>query len=133
MLPATVRPLPGFRFEAERSPLDETLTRMDVALFAGFAASGPIDVPVAVDQVAVTATMERITIDVASARGLVVGDVIRLTFARDGRVAFGAVAAIAPLGDGRSRLTLESCQWFSVPAQTPATDGVATFLSASGE
>jgi hypothetical protein len=43
------RRLPGFRFEAQSPPLDEKLPRMDVAVFVGFASSGPIDVPVAVE------------------------------------------------------------------------------------
>jgi hypothetical protein len=44
--------LAGLRFEASALPLPETLPRMDVAGFVGFAASGPIDVPVAVEDVA---------------------------------------------------------------------------------
>src|SRR3712207_7471121 len=32
-----------------RSPLDEVLPRMDVAAFVGFAASGPLHLPVAVE------------------------------------------------------------------------------------
>ncbi len=46
------RRLPGFRFEAESPPLAEWLPRMDVACFVGFAASGPLDVPVAVESAA---------------------------------------------------------------------------------
>ncbi|MCA1613125.1 MAG: hypothetical protein LC800_03005, partial [Acidobacteria bacterium] len=46
------RRLPGFRFEAESPPLSEWLPRMDVACFVGFAASGPLDVPVAVESAA---------------------------------------------------------------------------------
>lgn len=46
------RRLPGFRFEHESPPLGERLPRMDVACFVGFAASGPLDVPVAVESVA---------------------------------------------------------------------------------
>ncbi|HYP53604.1 MAG TPA: hypothetical protein VEQ42_08690, partial [Pyrinomonadaceae bacterium] len=48
----TTRRLPGFRFEAESPPLSEWLPRMDVACFVGFAASGPLDVPVAVESAA---------------------------------------------------------------------------------
>ena len=44
--------LPGIRFEAPPAPLDEVLPRMDIAVFAGFASSGPVHVPVAVDSVA---------------------------------------------------------------------------------
>jgi hypothetical protein len=46
------RRLPGIRFEVAAPPLPEELPRMDVAAFVGFAASGPIDVPVAVEDIA---------------------------------------------------------------------------------
>jgi hypothetical protein len=45
---ATAR-LPGIRFETQTPPLGESLPRMDIAAFVGFAASGPIGVPVAVE------------------------------------------------------------------------------------
>jgi hypothetical protein len=48
----TTRRLPGFRFEAQPPPLDEVLPRMDVAVFVGFAAAGPLHVPVAVEDAA---------------------------------------------------------------------------------
>ena len=48
----TTRRLPGFRFEAQTPPLAEVLPRMDVAVFVGFAASGPLDRPVAVEDAA---------------------------------------------------------------------------------
>ena len=48
----TTRRLPGFRFEAQSPPLDEVLPRMDVAVFVGFAASGPLHLPVAVEDAA---------------------------------------------------------------------------------
>ncbi|HEX8499323.1 MAG TPA: hypothetical protein VF659_01935 [Pyrinomonadaceae bacterium] len=48
----TTRRLPGFRFEAQTPPLAEALPRMDVAVFVGFAASGPLHQPVAVEDVA---------------------------------------------------------------------------------
>jgi hypothetical protein len=43
--------LPGFRFEAQAPPLPETLPRMDVAILVGFAAAGPLGIPVAVETV----------------------------------------------------------------------------------
>lgn len=46
------RRLPGFRFETLSPPLTEWLPRMDVACFVGFAASGPLDVPVVVESAA---------------------------------------------------------------------------------
>lgn len=44
--------LPGFRFETQAPPLPETLPRMDIAVFVGFAASGPLNIPVAVESAA---------------------------------------------------------------------------------
>lgn len=41
--------LPGVAFEAVPRPLDESLPRMDVCGFVGFASRGPIDVPVVVE------------------------------------------------------------------------------------
>lgn len=40
--------LPGIRFEPRAAPLGDALPRMDVAVFVGFAASGPLHLPVAV-------------------------------------------------------------------------------------
>lgn len=45
----THRRLPGFRFEPQPQPPAERLPRMDVAVFVGFAAAGPLDLPVAVE------------------------------------------------------------------------------------
>src|SRR5437764_624387 len=41
--------LPGIHFEAQGPPPDEVLPRMDIAAFVGFAAAGPVNVPVAVE------------------------------------------------------------------------------------
>ncbi|MCW5665821.1 MAG: hypothetical protein KIT35_18480 [Piscinibacter sp.] len=46
------RRLPGVRFDVPAPALDDALPRMDVALFVGFAASGPLGVPVAVESLA---------------------------------------------------------------------------------
>ena len=43
------RRLPGVRFEAPSRPATDILPRMDVAGFVGFAVTGPLDVPVAVE------------------------------------------------------------------------------------
>lgn len=43
------RRLPGFRFETQAPPLPEILPRMDIAVFVGFAGSGPLQTPVAVE------------------------------------------------------------------------------------
>jgi hypothetical protein len=46
------RHLPGIRFEALAPPLADVLPRMDVAIFVGFAASGPLQRPVPVEDIA---------------------------------------------------------------------------------
>lgn len=43
------RRLPGFSFEVQSPPITDALPRMDVAVFVGFAASGPLHRPVAVE------------------------------------------------------------------------------------
>src|SRR5215203_5348042 len=43
------RRLPGFRFEAFAPAREDVLPRMDIALFVGFASTGPIGVPVAIE------------------------------------------------------------------------------------
>ena len=48
----TARRLPGIRFETQAPRIDEVLPRMDIAGFVGFAASGPINVPVPVEDAA---------------------------------------------------------------------------------
>lgn len=52
MTARTVRRLPGVRFEPRAPQLTEGLPRMDVAIFVGFAASGPLHLPVAVEDFA---------------------------------------------------------------------------------
>jgi Phage tail sheath protein subtilisin-like domain len=49
MCAARVSRLPGFRFETQAPPLPEVLPRMDIAVFVGFAASGPLQIPVAIE------------------------------------------------------------------------------------
>src|SRR5260370_33865610 len=49
---ARARPLPGLRFEAQAPPAGDVLPRMDIPVFAGFAAAGPLNLPVAVDDAA---------------------------------------------------------------------------------
>ena len=48
----STRRLPGFAFELRAPQQPEALPRMDVALLAGFAASGPVGLPVAVEDAA---------------------------------------------------------------------------------
>ena len=49
MCAVRVSRLPGFRFETQAPALPEVLPRMDIAVFVGFAASGPLQVPVAIE------------------------------------------------------------------------------------
>jgi hypothetical protein len=51
-VPAAVASGAGIRFEVQTPPLPSALPRMDVAAFVGFAASGPVDVPVPVESIA---------------------------------------------------------------------------------
>ena len=46
-----LRRLPGIRVDASPPPLAEALPRMDVAVFVGFAAMGPVHIPVAIESV----------------------------------------------------------------------------------
>ena len=48
----TPRRLPGLRFETQSLPSIDVLPRMDVAVFVGFAASGPLHTPVVVEDIA---------------------------------------------------------------------------------
>jgi len=50
--PVSLRRLPGVRFDAPTPALSEVLPRMDIACFVGFAANGPVDVPVVVESLA---------------------------------------------------------------------------------
>jgi len=49
MCAVRVSRLPGFRFETQAPALPEVLPRMDIAVFVGFAASGPLQIPVAIE------------------------------------------------------------------------------------
>src|SRR5437016_5274429 len=51
MVLRTSRRLPGLRFEFQPPPPTDVLPRMDVAIFVGFAVSGPLHIPVAVEDV----------------------------------------------------------------------------------
>ena len=51
-MPQTVRRLPGIRFETQAPQSPEVLPRMDIAGFVGFAAAGPLHVPVPVEDAA---------------------------------------------------------------------------------
>ncbi|MEO6588176.1 MAG: hypothetical protein ABIP06_02510 [Pyrinomonadaceae bacterium] len=46
-----IRRHPGFRFESRTETREDVLPRMDIAVFVGFAATGPIGIPVALESV----------------------------------------------------------------------------------
>jgi len=52
VLISTSRRLPGFQFETQPPPSPDVLPRMDVSVFVGFAACGPLHVPVVVEDAA---------------------------------------------------------------------------------
>src|SRR5882724_4935439 len=47
----TAARLPGIQFEVVAPPVSETLVRMDIAAFVGFSASGPLHLPVMVEDI----------------------------------------------------------------------------------
>lgn len=122
MIAPALRRLPGFAFET-RSPVhDEVLPRMDVAVFAGFASSGPVNVPVPVEDVAafeaVFGADVALAWDVALARTTYsrLGPAVRAFFANGGRrcwvlrLASGASTTALPVPGlaaavGESRIT----------------------------
>lgn len=67
------RHLPGIRFETLAPPLADTLPRMDVAVFVGLAASGPLQRPVPVEDIAQFS--EIFGADIALARAGVRGEI----------------------------------------------------------
>jgi hypothetical protein len=48
-MPLTASRLPGIRFESAAPPTPQVLPRMDIAGFVGFASSGPLNVPVPIE------------------------------------------------------------------------------------
>jgi len=55
--PAVQRTLPGVRFEVPAQPTESSMPRMDIALFVGFAASGPLQASVVVESLKVFETV----------------------------------------------------------------------------
>src|ERR1043165_6243508 len=91
MCAVRVSRLPGFRFETQSPPLDEVLPRMDIAVFVGFAAAGPLQTPVAIESEAQFAALfgEDVSLAWDVARGEQVngylGPAVRLFFRNGGR------------------------------------------------
>ena len=80
------RHLPGIRFETLAPPLTDVLPRMDVAVFVGFAASGPLQRPVPVEDIAQFS--EIFGSDIALARTGVRGDISYANLASSVRAFF---------------------------------------------
>lgn len=120
------RRLPGFRFEHESPPLDERLPRMDVACFVGFAASGPVDVPVAVESAAHFESVFGRDAALAwdAARGEQVraylGAAVRAFFANGGRrcwvVRVARTRADVEAADAPAKVNYARANYFPVPA-----------------
>jgi hypothetical protein len=98
------RRLPGLAFESRSPRLPETLPRMDVTAFVGFAAAGPLDTPVALEDPAAFADLYGDDATLAWDRELGepvrgnLGPAVRAFFRNGGRRAFvvrvaGATAA----------------------------------------
>src|SRR4051812_12791772 len=146
MAVATLRRLPGFAFESRTPALEEVLPRMDVAVFVGIAASGPVHVPVPLEDVEQFAMIfgddAPLTWDahagaVASAQ---LGPAVRSFFANGGRrcwvirVAGGPAAADALPVPGMLALTAAGARTLaplSLVARAPGRWSDAIALSAS--
>ena len=104
------RRLPGVRFDVPAPALREALPRMDIALFVGFAACGPVGLPVAVESLAEFETVfgPEITLleqpDGSPLRGLLHGS-MRLFFGHGGRRAW--VVRVAAASARTTRFALQ--------------------------
>jgi hypothetical protein len=105
MTVASPRRLPGFRFE-DRAPSRDSLPRMDVALFAGFAERGPVNRPVAIEDVGqfqtVFGAVATLAFDVARGTPLraQLAPAVRMFFANGGRRCWVIRLATAPKTNG---------------------------------
>src|SRR4051794_33200081 len=112
---ATAR-LPGIRIDAAPPPPAFVLPRMDVAVFVGFAATGPLHLPVAIESPAQFAAVFGADATLAwdGARGAAVGSLlgpaVRAFFANGGRrcwvVRVARIRALEALWRGADPATL---------------------------
>ena len=132
--PPPLRRLPGVRFEVPAQALDESLPRMDIAFFVGFAASGPLDAAVAVEGLAEFETVfgTGLQLAVDAQTGAVVSGLlhpaVRAFFSQGGRRCW--VLRVAGTDAKTSRFALPSLitaqrrepgdPWFLSPATLPA-------------
>jgi hypothetical protein len=103
------RQLPGIRFEARTPPLRDPLPRMDIPALVGFAASGPIDVPVPIEDPAEFEMIFGGDVALPARRGAPAGVVAHLS---------GAVRAF--FGNGGRRCWIVRVAAARPPALSPA-------------
>lgn len=134
-LAATDLRLPGVAVESPRAPLRDDLPRMDVALFVGFAASGPVGVPVAIEQAAEFAEIFGGDLDLAwdLQRGEMVraelAPAVRAFFRNGGRRCW-VVRVAGAVTSSRFPLSRLAC-WSRAPG-LPLTPGDAVARARSG-
>ncbi|WP_310388591.1 phage tail sheath C-terminal domain-containing protein [Roseateles sp.] len=132
--PPSLRRLPGVRFDVPPPTLDLTLPRMDIALFVGFAGSGPLTAAVAVESLAEFETVFGgplpLALDTATGARLTghLHAAVRAFFSQGGRRCW--VQRVAGAGLKTSRLPLPSLlrvrrrgagrPWQLRPASLPA-------------
>ncbi len=132
--PPSLRRLPGVSFDVPPPALDLTLPRMDIALFVGFAGSGPLTAAVAVESLAEFETIFGgplpLALDAATGATLTghLHAAVRAFFSQGGRRCW--VLRVAGAGVKTSRFPLPSLlrvrrrgagrQWHLRPASLPA-------------
>jgi hypothetical protein len=109
----SARRLPGISIESRPPKLAEVLPRMDVALFVGFAASGPLHVPVPVDDARAFAQVFGADLELAwdeergEARNASLGPCVRSFFQNGGRrcwvIRVARTSESAPEADDQAR------------------------------
>ncbi|HEX2078382.1 MAG TPA: hypothetical protein VHG08_11755 [Longimicrobium sp.] len=129
------RRLPGIRVDAAPPPAAEALPRMDVAVFAGFAATGPLHLPVVVESVtqyaAVFGPDARLAWDAARGERVqaYLGPAVRAFFANGGRrcwvIRVARSAASEALRRASADIPVATANLFAVPGVlSVGADGV---------
>src|SRR5262245_4380676 len=114
-----IKRLPGIRFEAQAPPLAEALPRMDIAVFVGFAASGPLHTSVVVESAAQFAVIfgEDASLAWDKRRGEVLraylAPAVRAFFRNGGRRCW--VVRVAKDKDGGGPVNLARSNYFMIP------------------
>ena len=119
------RPLPGIRVDVAAPVADAVLPRMDIAVFVGFASTGPLHRPLPVESIAqyeaVFGVDAQLAIDPRSgeAQTAFLGSAVRAFFANGGRrcwvVRVARSAALAAAGAPASQAQLARYNRFAVP------------------